>query len=90
MPCIGKGRARYRPIDDRVRYWANFNFLDYVWEDELRIFSEETIENIIGIRTHTHSFKSPVQLPLAHRDTAEEVCLNHVFMIQLLLAFPFS
>ena len=21
-----KGRARYRPIDDRARYWANFFF----------------------------------------------------------------
>ena len=34
-----KGRARYRPIDDRACYWANF-FLDDVWEVELRKFSE--------------------------------------------------
>ena len=25
-----KGRARYRPIDDRTHYWANL-FLDEVW-----------------------------------------------------------
>ena len=50
-----------------------------VWEDELRKFSEEKKKkkNIFGIRTHAHSFNSPVQLPLAHRDAAEEVCLNH-------------
>ena len=32
-----KGRARYRPIDDRARYWENF----LGGEDELRKFSEE-------------------------------------------------
>ena len=47
-------------------------------------------KNNVEIRTHAHSFNSPVQLPLAHQDTAEEVCLNHFFMIQLFLAFPFS
>ena len=35
-----KGRARYWPIDDRARYWANF-FLDEVWKIELRKFSEK-------------------------------------------------
>ena len=36
------GRARYRPIDDRVRYWEIFfGGGDKVWEDELRKFSEE-------------------------------------------------
>ena len=42
-------------------------------------------KNIVGIRTHAHSFNSPVQLPLAHRNTAEKVCLNYFFMIQLFL-----
>ena len=35
----GKGRARYRPIDDRVRYWANL-FLDEVRDVEVRKFLE--------------------------------------------------
>ena len=30
-----KGRAMYRPIDYRTRYWANLFFLDEVWEVEL-------------------------------------------------------
>ena len=88
------GRARYRPIDDRARYWARFFFGGGggggEWEDELRKFSEEKKKNIVGIRTHAHSFHSTVQLPLAQRDTAEDVSLNHFFMIQLFLAFPFS
>ena len=42
-------------------------------------------KNNAGIRTHAHSFYSPVQLPLAHPGSAEEVCLNHFFMIQLFL-----
>ena len=78
------GRARYRPIDDRARYWANFFFGG--GEDELRKFSEEKKKkNNVRIRTHAHSFNSPVQLPLAHRHTTEKACLNHFFMIQLFL-----
>ena len=42
-------------------------------------------KNNIGIRTHAHSSNSPVQLPLAHGGTAEKVCFNHFFMIQLFL-----
>ena len=38
-----------------------------------------------GKMNFAHSFNSPVQLPLAHRDTAENVCLNHFFMIQLFI-----
>ena len=56
----------------------------------LENFQRKKKKNIVGIRTHAHSFNSPVQLPLAHRDTAAEVCLNHFFMIQLILAFPVS
>ena len=41
VTSIDKGRARYRPIDDRARYWANFFFLDEVWEVELRKFSNK-------------------------------------------------
>ena len=62
------GRDRYRPIDDRARYWEIF----LGGEDELRKFSEEKKRNNVGIRTHAHFFNSPVQLPLAHRDTAEK------------------
>ena len=54
-------------------------------EDELRNFSEEKKKNNVGIRTYAHSFNSPVQLPLAHGDTAEKVRFNHFFMIQLFL-----
>ena len=88
---IIKGRARYRPMDDRARYWENF-FLDEVWEVELRKFSEQKKKkmDIVGIRTHAHSFDGAVQLPLAHRDTAADFCLNHYFIIQLILAFPVS
>ena len=42
-------------------------------------------KNNVGIRTHAHSSNSPVQLPLAHGGTAEKVCFNHFFMIQLFL-----
>ena len=35
-----KGRARYRSIDDRARYWAIF-FWGGGGEDELRKFSDE-------------------------------------------------
>ena len=82
-----KGSARYRPIDDRERYWAKKNYFLGGGEDELRKFSEEKKKKkeYFGIRTHAHSFNSPVQLPPAHRDTAEETCLNHFFMIQLFL-----
>ena len=44
------GRARYRPIDDRACYWANF-VLDEVREIEVRKFSEEKKEDIVGMRT---------------------------------------
>ena len=37
------------------------------------------------ILSRLEPINSPVQLPLAHRDTAEEVGLNHFFMIQLFL-----
>ena len=84
---VDLGRARYRPIDDRALLF----FLDEVWEVELRKFSEEKKKkNIVGIRTHAHSFNGPVQVPLAHRDTAVEFCLNNSFIIQLFLAFPVS
>ena len=33
--------ARYRPIDDRARYWATFFWGGGGGEDELRKFSEE-------------------------------------------------
>ena len=82
------GRARYRPIDDRARYCLFV--LDEIWEIELRKFSEEKKKNIVGIRTHAHSFNGPVQVPLAYRDTAAEFCLNNSFIIQLFLAFPVS
>ena len=78
------GRAKYRPIDDRARYWEIF-----FWgggKMNLENFQrEKKKKNIVGIRTHARSFNSPVQLPLAHRNTAEEVCLNHFFMVQLFL-----
>ena len=86
---LTKGRARYRPIDDCTP--IVFFFLDEVCEVELRKFSVKKKEkNIVGIRTHVHSFNGPVQLPLAHRDKAAELCLNHSFIIQLFLAFPVS
>ena len=79
-------RARYRPIDDRASYWTNFFFGGGGGGNKLRKFSEQKKkQNNVGIRIHAHSFNSPVQLPLAHRDTAEKVCLNHFFMIQLFL-----
>ena len=59
--------------------------LGEVWEVEFRKFSEKKNESIVGIRTHAHSFDGPVQLPLAHRDTAAELCINHSFIIQLFL-----
>ena len=51
-PRNSKGRARYRPIDDRARYWKK-NFLgggggDKVCEDELRKFSEEKKKRILS------------------------------------------
>ena len=84
------GRARYRPIDDRTRYCCFF--LDEVWEVEVGKFSvkKKKEKNIVGIRTHAHSFNGPVQLPLAHRDTAVKFCLNHSFITLLFLAFPVS
>ena len=45
-------------------------------------------KNIVGIRTHAHSFNMPVQLLLAHRDTAAGFCLKNSFIIQLSPAFP--
>ena len=62
---------------------------------ELQKFSEnkkkkKKKKEIVGIRTHAHSFDGPVQLPLAHRDNAAEIGLNHSFIIQLFLAFPVS
>ena len=42
------GRARYRPIDDRARYWANL-FLDEVWKVELRKFSEKKKRVLSGL-----------------------------------------
>ena len=43
--------ARYRPIDDRARYWAIF-FLDEVREVEVRKFSEGKKKmDIVEIRT---------------------------------------
>ena len=83
LPIRSKwGRARYRPIDDRARYWANFFGGGKM---NLEIFRGKKKKNNVRITTHAHSFNSPVQLPLAHRDTAEKVCLNHFFMIQLFL-----
>ena len=64
-------------------------FLDEVWEVELN-FQRKKRKNIAGIITHTHSFNGPVQVPLAHRDTDAEFCLNNSFIIQLFLAFPVS
>ena len=65
-----------------------------VWEVELGKISvikrRKKRKNIVRIRTRAHSFNGPVQLPLAHRDTAAEFCLNHSFIIQLFLAFPVS
>ena len=83
--------GRYTPIDNRTRYWAK-KFLDEVWEFELRKFSEKKKEkkNIVRIRNHAHSFDGPMQLPLAHRDTAAKFCFNHSFIEQLFLAFPVS
>ena len=47
-----KGRARYRPIDDRASYWAIFFFFNAVREVELRKFSEKKKKkDIVGIRT---------------------------------------
>ena len=86
MGITSKGRASYRPIDDRTRYWGIF-FLDAVWEVELRKCSEEHTHKK---KNHAHSFDRPVQLPLVHPDTAAELCLNHSFIIQLFLAFPVS
>ena len=43
-------------------------FLDKVWEVELIKFSEEKKKkNVVGSKTHTHSFDGPVQLPPRHR-----------------------
>ena len=78
------GRARYRPIDDRARYWANFFKGGKMNLENFQRGKKKKKKNV-GIRTHAHSFNSPVQLPLAHRDTAEKVCFNHLFMIQLFL-----
>ena len=55
----------------------------------LEIFSEEK-KKCQDVRTHAHSFNSAVPLLLAHGDTAKEVRLNHFFMLQLFLVFPFS
>ena len=77
------GPARYRPIDDRARYWAKIFFGG--GKMNLENFQRKKKKNIVGIRTHARSFNSPVQLPLAHRNTAEEVCFNHFFMIKLFL-----
>ena len=49
-----------------ARAIGNFFFCG---EDELRKFSEEKKKkkkNNVAVRTHAHSFNSPVQLPLAH------------------------
>ena len=54
-------RARYRPIDDLARYWANFSFLDKVWEVELRKFSEEKIKKRIL------SGSEPMLIPLTNQ-----------------------
>ena len=63
---LGTGRSITRAI-------GQFFLLDEVWEVELRKSSEKKKEkNIVEIRTHAHSFDGPVQLPLAHRDTAVE------------------
>ena len=51
----------------------------------LENFQRKKKKNNVEIRTDAHSFNSPVQLPLAHPGTAEKVCLNHFFMIQLFL-----
>ena len=64
--------------------------MEEVWEVELRKFSEKERKNIVAIRTHAHSFDGPVQLPLAHRDSASEFRLNQNFIIQLFLAVPVS
>ena len=53
-----KDRARYRPIDDRARYWANCFFLDKVWEVELRKFSEKKKKKRILARLE------PILIPL--------------------------
>ena len=87
VKCFGKGRARYRPRSRGL--FGDFFCLDEVWEVELRKFSgkKKRKKNIVGIRTNAHSFDEPVQLPLPHRDTAAEFCLNNSFIIQLFLAF---
>ena len=65
-------------------FWTRFGKLNLE-----KIFRGKK-KNIVGIRTHAHSFNGPVQVPLAYRDTAAEFCLNNSFIIQLFLAFPVS
>ena len=52
---LKKGRARYRPIDDRARYWENL-----FWGGGKMNFEnfqrKKKKKNIVGIRTHAHSF----------------------------------
>ena len=64
------GGARYRQIDDRARYCFCFVFWTRFGKLNLENFQrKKKKKNIVGIRTHAHSFNGPVQIPLAHRDS---------------------
>ena len=61
------GRARYRSIDDRARYWANFFFYYLTRFGKLNLENfQRKKTNIVLIRTHAHSFDGPVHLPLGY------------------------
>ena len=58
---------------------------DDILEVELDNFQRKKKKNIVGIRTHAHSFDRPVQLPLGHQETTVEFPLNYSFNIQLIV-----
>ena len=71
---------------------ANFIFgrgfdIDFFTENFQR---KKKKKNIVGIRTHAHSFDGPVQLPLGYQITHVELRLYHTFNKQLNLVYPVS
>ena len=81
------GRLTIARAIGRVCFWTRFVKLNL---ENVQRKKQTKKENIVWIRTHGDSFDGPVQLPLAHPDTAAEYCLNHSFIIQQYLAFPVS
>ena len=63
---LGTGRLTIARGIGRNFFWTRFGKLN------LEIFQRKKKKNIVGIRTHAHSFNRPVQLPLGHQDTAVE------------------